>query len=236
MAKKVIKPRVPKKYIYHILITSYGKQLKDLFWTDTYEKVMKKANSMLKENEKILFPVRYLKLGKLCEANYELVIIKYKDENESSETLVRGNSGKFEKYVTSNKNWIVCERFPYDFEETFFVYGYHPRFQRKTCQWIFDEFIEKDSKDKYKFKEVVLLNNKLIVEEAGNMNMVLCKNISDGIRLYNKLEEMAHKKKCKYIMFGGKIERGKRHSEMTKKIMEWTGWNYNKVRRTNLRP
>ena len=205
MAKKVIKPRVPKKYIYHILITSYGKQLKDLFWTDTYEKVMKKANSMLKENEKILFPVRYLKLGKLCEANYELVIIKYKEENESS-------------------------------EETFFVYGYHPRFQRKTCQWIFDEFIEKDSKDKYKFKEVVLLNNKLIVEEAGNMNMVLCKNISDGIRLYNKLEEMAHKKKCKYIMFGGKIERGKRHSEMTKKIMEWTGWNYNKVRRTNLRP
>lgn len=226
-----------KKNIYHIIMTSRGKQLHDLYWTDTWEKVSKKYNEMLKENEKVIFPTKKIKIsGTFYDANYELVIIKTKHESDEDENLIRSDNGKFEPYVSSDEDWIVCDRHSWDIEETFNVYGYHPIYQRKNIEWIFNEFLLKDSKDKYKFKEVNILYNKVIFNEAGNLNMVLCNDRSDAIRMNNILEKMAKKHKLKYVIFKGLVEKRKDIIDWYHRIEKWTGWNYLKVKRSSLRP
>lgn len=79
--------------------------------------------------------------------------------------------------------------------------GYHPIFQRKNFEWIFNEFFLKDSKNKYSFKQVLVFKNKLIIDSYNKINMILCKNKSDCVRLYNVLEEESKKNKLKYVMF-----------------------------------
>ena len=51
--------RKPKKLFYHIILTNHGKQLRDLYFTHSEALVNKRFNAMLKENKKIVFPMRY---------------------------------------------------------------------------------------------------------------------------------------------------------------------------------
>lgn len=226
----------PKKYIYHIIITSCGKEIKDIYHSAKEESVYRRFKSLLSDNKSsVVFPVRYINNKGLKEANYELMIIKSKDKKDPSETRLRDEYGKFINYVTSNDNWIVIERAEYLREETFWVYGYHPQLQRKTFDWIFDNFIIKDC-NKYLIKNVYLFKNKFIVDCNGIINMVLCKNVDDAIRLFNQLEMKYDKEKGKYVMWSGNLTHSTMRKNIIDKIIKLTGWNYNKIRRNSLRP
>ena len=85
------------------------------------------------------------------------------------------------------------------------------------------------------FKNVVVYNNKLLVECDGKLEMVMCKNKSDCIRLYNMIEEFAKKNKCKYILFMGNIAHSKYKEDWIQKIKDLTHWNDQKVRRLSTR-
>ena len=131
-----------KKLIYHIILTNHSKQLRDLYFTHSEEAVYKKFNAMLKENKKVVFPMRYNNHEHVMkECNYELVIIKLKDEFDNSVQKIKDGYGKFINYESSSDNWIIYDRAAYDIEETFWVYRYHPRIQRKDFNWIFDNFL-----------------------------------------------------------------------------------------------
>ena len=168
----------------------------------------------------------------MIDSEYELVIIKCRDENESLVNKVRTDSGEFIDYATTDEDWIVIDRAPYDIEETFWVYGYHPRLQRKDFNWIFDTFITKDAKNKYMFKSVQVYKNKLLVDCNGKLEMVICKNKQDGIRLYNTIEIEAVKKKLKYIAFMGDITMSKHKKDWLKRIKELTHWSDEKIKRS----
>jgi hypothetical protein len=226
----------PKRYIYHIIKTSQGKQYEDVFYADTAEKVNKKFKEMLKENKKVKFPVRYINNGGLKDANYELVIIKRREKNEKPEVKIRDDYGKFVNYVSTDDDWVIYDRSPYDKEETFWVYGYHPQLQRKDFNWIFDEFILKGAHDKYKFREVVIFKNKLLIKQADKLDMVMCKNKSDCVRLYNTIEEESKKKNLKYIMFNGDGWEGQQGQYWFNQIQKLTNWSKLKILRRNLRP
>ena len=60
--------------------------------------------------------------------------------------------------------------------------------------------------------------NKLLIECNGKLDMVLCKNKSDCIRLYNKIEEFAIKDKLKYVLFMGDIANSKHKLSWMDKI------------------
>lgn len=229
---------VPKYNIYHIILVNHGKQLKDLYFTNSEAKVNKKFTEMLKENEKVKFPIKYNnEKTVIVEAEYELVIIKARQPNDSAVTKLRDEYGKFVNYESSMDEWIIYDRAPYSIEETFWVYGYHPKLQRKTFDWIFDEFIAKDAKDKYSFKSVQVYQNKLLIDCNGKLDMVLCKNKSDAIRLFNALEENAAKKKYKYVLFLGMVsDRRDKKQEWIKRIQDLTHWNINKITRRCTRP
>jgi hypothetical protein len=120
-------------------------------------------------------------------------------------------------------------------EETFWVYGYHPRLQRKTYQWILDNFFIKDGKNKSVFKTVQVYNNKLLIDIDGNLEIVLCKKKDDAIKLYNMIEEYSRKNKFKTTLFMGDLFRSQNLKKWIDRIMEHTGWNRAKVKRLSTR-
>ena len=226
-----------KKKIYSIILVNHSKQLHTIYSDTTEEKIYRKFEKLLKENKKVMFPIRYNNHEHvMIESEYELVIIKCRDENESLTNKVRTDSGEFIDYTTTDDDWIVIDRAPYNIEETFWVYGYHPRIQRKDFKWIFDNFISADAKNKYMFKTVQIYKNKLLVDCNGKLEMVICKNKQDGIRLYNKVEEESKRNKLKYIIFMGDVSKSKYRSDWIKRIKELTHWSDEKVKRSSTRP
>ena len=229
--------RKPKKLFYHIILTNHGKQLRDLYFTHSEALVNKRFNAMLKENKKVVFPMRYNNHEHVMkECNYELIIIKGKNEFDNNVQKIRDEYGKFINYESSDEDWIIYDRANYDIEETFWVYGYHPRIQRKDFNWIFDTFIEKDAKNKYVFKSVVVYKNKLLIDYNGKLEMVICKNKSDCVRMYNMIEKKSIEKKHKNVAYMGDIADSKYKKMWMDRIRELTHWNNKKIERSSTRP
>ena len=226
-----------KKKIYSIILTNHGKIKDKLASESTEDKIYKRFNKLLKENKKVVFPMRYNnEKHVMIESEHELYIIKCKELFDNDTNKIKDASGKFVNYETTDENWIVIDRAEYYIEETFWVYGYHPKLQRKTFEWIFDEFIAKDAKNKYMFKTVQIFYNKVLIECNDKLEIVICKNKSDAIRMYNQIEQWCIKKKFKYIIFMGRIEQSKHKNQWIEKIKNLTGWNSKKILRNSTRP
>ena len=226
--------KLPKKNIYHIILVSNGKMIKTLYNCSSEQLVNKRFDEMIEENKKVKFPVRYINVGKLVDAEYELYIIKRK-EDEGNITKLKDSSGKIINFETNNDNWIIYQRENYDKEETFWVYGYHPVFQRKDFTWIYENLISNDI-GKYNIKQVLAYQNKLLISTTNSLDMVLCKNISDCIRLFNELERECEKNKVKYVFFSGDAFNSGNRKTWFEKIKKLTGWSPLKIRRNSLRP
>ena len=226
-----------KKKIYTIILTSHNKRLKTICSEETENKIYKRFNELLEENKKVKFPVQYNN-GKdvIVESQYELIIIKCKEFGDSDVNKIRDEYGQYTNYETVEDGWIVIDRANYNMEETFWVYGYHPKLQRKTFEWIFDNLIKKDSKNKYMFKSIQIYKNKLLIDCNGNLEMVICKNKNDCIRLYNQIEKWCIDSKIKYIAFMGDTAHSKYKINWIDRIQQLTHWNRRKITRHNTRP
>lgn len=229
--------RRPKKNLYHIILVNHDKMKEDLFWTDSEATVNKEFNTMVEENKSVIFPVRFNNnKTEIIESSYEIMIIKARDKTESRETKVMDEYGKFVNYATNDDDWIIYDRSPYYIEETFWVYGYHPRLQRKDFKWIYDNFISNNSNNKYLFKTVQLFKNKILVECNGKLDMVICKNKQDAIRMYNMIEEWCEMDKMKYVGFMGDLSYSRYKSDWITKIQKLTNWTRKKITRMSTRP
>lgn len=229
--------RRPKKNLYHIILVNHDKMKEDLFWTDSEATVNKEFKTMVEENKSVIFPVRFNNnKTEIIESSYEIMIIKARDKTESRETKVMDEYGKFVNYATNDDDWIIYDRSPYYIEETFWVYGYHPRLQRKDFKWIYDNFISNNSNNKYLFKTVQLFKNKILVECNGKLDMVICKNKQDAIRMYNMIEEWCERDKMKYVGFMGDLSYSRYKSDWITKIQKLTNWTRKKITRMSTRP
>lgn len=226
--------KLPKKNIYHIILASNGKMIKTIYNCASEQLVNKKFDELVEENKNVRFPVRYINIGKLVIANYELYIIKRK-ENEDNITKLKDGDGKIINFETNNDNWIVYDRENYDKEESFWVYGYHPVFQRKDFMWIYNNLISNDI-GKYNIKQILVYQNKLLISTTNTLDMVLCKNISDCIRLFNELEKECVKNKIKYVFFTGDAYNSGSRRTWFDKMKKLTNWSDLKLRRNSLRP
>lgn len=226
--------KLPKKNIYNVILTSNGKRIKTLCAVSSEKTAYKKFKELIEENKNVSFPVRYINIGKLVDAHYELFIIK-KNEDDNKITKLKDENGRITEYQTDNDNWIIIDREDYDKEETFWVYGYHPVFQRKNFDWIYNEMLKKRN-NKNDIIQIYVFRNKLLINTTYNMDMVMCKNISDCIRLYNELERKCKENKLKYIYFSGDAYNSTFKKDWFKKIKDLTGWSDTKIQRKNLRP
>jgi hypothetical protein len=224
----------PKKRIYHIIITSNGKMLKTLYNCASEMLVNKKFEELVEENKKVRFPVRYINIGKLVDANYEIYIIR-RNDGDTKTTKLKDENGKIINFETNNDDWIVYDRENYDKEETFWVYGFHPAFQRKHFNWIYETLIS-NNVNKLNLKQILVYRNKLLISTISGLDMVLCKNESDCVRLYNELERECIKNKLKHVYFSGDAYHSSLKKTWFDKMKKLTNWSDLKLSRKNLRP
>lgn len=238
--KKVLKKEImglknvkkSRKHLYQIILTSNGKRIETLYSAQSLDKVNRKFRSLLNNNKTVKFPVKYLNVGKIIDAHYELYIIK-RNEGESKIVKLKDENGKIINFQTDNDDWIIYDREDYNKEESFWVYGYHPIYQRKNFEWIFNNII-KNENTKFNSKQIVVYRNKLLICTTFTTDIVFCKNISDCIRLYNELERECKNNKIKYVFFSGDAYHSTLKKTWLNKIQTLTGWSYNKIRRNTL--
>lgn len=226
------------KFIYHIIITKNNKQVEFVSYHQKISTANAKFFKLKKENEKIIFPMKYINEGrKIQPVEYSLVLIKKREENENKSTLIRNNYGEFVEHETNNDDWIVIDKIPYYKEETFWVYGFHPLIQRKTYDFIYKTLIEPNASKKETFLNVIIYKNKLLLETTNHLDLVICKNKQDCIRLYNKIQEDCIKNKMKYILFNGDWTTSiPKIQSAVSKIKQLTNWNDLKIKRNSTRP
>ncbi len=230
---------------YQIIILNNGKQVEFINSYRTKSNALKAFKKLIDTNKKeIIFPVRYVNLENITEANYEAILIKRKEENDNNIVKLRNEYGEYVDHVISNNSdWIVFDKEKYEKEETFWVYGFHPKYQRKTFLFIYNEMLKPKASDKYNFVNMIIFKNKLLLDTTDNLDIIICKNESDCIRLYNQLEEWSKNDKLKYIMFSGFAFTNRKCGKNEEKKQYWldrikevTSWSNKKILRRNTRP
>ena len=239
------KPIIPNKYVglkrpYHIITTNNGVQIKDIYSAVNIDMALAKLRAFqIQFNKNIQFPVKYTSNKNektFTECDYRLMLIKKKIDNDTYKGKIRNEYGKFIDCVTSSDEWVFIEELPYQVEETFWVYGYNPKTDRKTYQFIVDEFINYNKKDKYFFKEIVIYRNKLLIDSISGLEIIICKNHQDSVRLYNSLQEYSKNKKYKNILFACDIHKNSySYEKWYNKIHELTHWNRRKINKNTTR-
>ena len=196
--------------------------------SDAYEEVER----LLKESKKVVFPAR-VQIGETIESYRDEYLILEKDRHGDKEApLLRNEFGKLVRQETNSDTWIVLDKFSYDTEETFWVYGYDPLRGRKTFDWIYLNIIIGNIETSYDIKRVMLYKNKIVVkDDAGNLDIVFCKTVSDAIRFYNLLSDWVMQKKMKkhIFMLGNYSEIGDKRRALEKELVEKTGWTIRKI-------
>ena len=239
------KPIVPHVYVglkrpYHIITTNNGVQLKDIYSAVTIDVALKKMKEFQEKlNKDVRFPVRFVSSRKektFTEADYRLVLIKKKEPTDTYQGKFRNEYGKFVDCVVDHNEWIFIDELPYNVEETFWVYGYNPKCQRKTFSFIFDSLVRSDVKDKSFIKQIAVFKNKLLISSTGKLDMVICKNHMDSVRLYNEISEEVKMKKLKYVIFGGDINKKMYSFDIWyEKIQKLTNWTWRKINKNTTR-
>lgn len=234
VAPKEPKQRVVKEMIFHkIILTSLNKKTKTLLESFKVDEIMEEYNRLLEENKDVKFPTRYIKIkGKIIQAKNEILIIKKRKDDEPN-PLLKNDIGQYvEHEIVDKDKYIIIEKAPYEIEDTFSVFGYHPQFQRKDYRFILNELILNEPN---KFHSIVCYRNKLVIEhdDDNDMDIIICKNVDDTHRLYLTLQEDC--RKYKNIIFKGVIALSSHlEREMRAKIMNKTNWNFDKVRRMSV--
>ena len=84
---------------------------------------------------------------------------------------------------------------------------------------------------------LMIYKNKLLIEQTNKLDLIICKNHSDCIRLYNTIQEYAQHNKLKYILFNGDWNTTlDKRKTIVEKIRNLTHWNDLKIKRSTTRP
>lgn len=229
-----------KKEFCMIAVSSHKQVIDILYKSNTQNSAYRKFNEIITENENnIVFPVKYISnknLSKgIIESNYEILLLKIKKEGEDV-TQLRNEYGQLVDHVIAdNDHWIIMDKHIYYKEESFWVYGFNPKTQRKDFNYILNEIILSHSNDNDYFKRVMIFKNKLIIQYDFDIDMVICKNQEDAIRLYSELEIKTKKAKCRNVFFNGIVAKSNKEWIMNM-IKNKTGWNDNKINRYSTKP
>lgn len=237
--KQVFTEKKSKKKPYRIILTYNNKQRQSLGAFKTVAEGLGELKMLSEESEKnTIIEKKVLTTNGLSELNTAVVLIKKREENDPIENRVRDEYGEFITHVSTNDKWLVIDKLPFKVEEDFWVYGYHPKYQRKTCQFIFDTFFVPMPKMENEFLSVKVYKNKIVLSTSIETNMVIAKTKSEAIRLYNTLKELCLKNKIiKRILFMGDYNSTKlAKEEVINEIKTLTNWNMKKITRNTTKP
>ena len=234
--------RVYLPWDFKIILCSNKKQTKYIGRYHNEIEVVEAKNELLVRNFEVILPAEHINNGRVSNSienwDLEYLILKKvnKSNSEINNTRLPNKYGKMVEHVTNSEDWYIWDKFPCLVEEKFWVYGYNKVTDRKDTYWIFQNLIENKLESKYDILRIFLYNNKLvIIDDYNHIDFVICKNISDGIRLYNVLQSKLCVK-LKNVLFSGRTSRT---SELQSKIIELiqkkTNWKLKDIYRSSTR-
>jgi hypothetical protein len=224
------KPGVKKlpDFKYKIISCLNGNQNKFIGSYRTSDEAYEVFEKLKEENNNIIFPT-LLRGDDFLENSIDEYILIEKSDGDNN--LLRNEYGKLVEQKTNIDGWVVIDKFRYKIEETFWVFGYDNRSERKTFLWIYENLISSITDFIYDYRRVLIYKNKIIIKhDNGSMDLIFTKNPSDAVRFYNKLEEYVKRDKLKQILFiGDYSEISDKRKQLEKELIELTGWSKQKI-------
>jgi hypothetical protein len=219
-----------KPFLYKILDTCNLKQCDYIGVYKSLEEAYTKIKELMKENSEIVFPVQIFHRDTVSVPVFEYLILERRGENKEN-PVMRNEFGKLVEQDTTSEKWMIRDKIKHEREETFWVWGYNNKVERKTFTWIFQNIILNGLDTQYDMKRVMLFKNKIVIkDDYGNIDLIFCKVMSDAIRFYNLVEEWVNKYKYKQILMAGSYnQKGEKREKLVKELMELTGWSKEKV-------
>lgn len=230
---KVVKER--PVFDFKIVGTLNNKQDSYIGQYQNYVAAYAKLNELEKENEQVVFPRKFLNSGIITNIKEEYLLLEKNRLGDKIDSAARNEYGKWVKQTISNSDrWVIRDKIVRKVEETFWVYGFDPKMDRKTFMWIYDNLIVGAIENSYDVIRILVYKNKLIIKYDNRpMILVMCKNKSDSIRMYNLISEKVRKQKTKQIIcIGAYNVVSDARREIEEDIMALTGWNKMKIQRS----
>jgi hypothetical protein len=213
---------------YRIIITSNGKKKRIIDKSNNISKIKKKYFSLVDRN-KVLFPKQTSAYLKTKPVKYEILLLK-KREDDDTPYIDRDEMGRTIEIEDANKKWTIIEKNSYKYEEKFTVYGLKSRL---TTIEIIKLLLLRGHKTPI-MKQINYVENKLLIHQDNDFDIVLCKCPLDAEKLYKTLKEFVDNNNITHTLFTGSINLNKK--DTYKMIVEKTGWNRDKVYRKVTRP
>ena len=234
--KKVLKKRGRKKlppFSYKIISCKNGKQNKLVGKYRYVEDAYEELNKLKEKSKNVIFPMFSSGFDSLKNSIDEYVLIEKNETNESS--MLRNEYGVIVEHKTNQDGWIIIDKFRYNREEDFWVWGYDKKSDRKTFMWIFENLLLNAFEDRYESKRICTYKNKVVIKsDDGWLDIIFCKSMEDSVRFYNLLETYSKKNKLKRALFIGDFSKwGKQRLKLEDEIVEFTGLSKEKIRMKN---
>lgn len=229
---RVRKDMHKQPFIYKVMICRNGNRIKTIGKYRTSEEAYEAFNEQKSISDSVVFP-RETKIYDTIENSLdECIIIEKTDRGPS---MLRNEYGKLVEQKTNLEGWEIIDKFKCNIEETFWVWGYDNRSERKDFTWIYDNLLIGDGFGPYEFKRIFTYRNKLLIRYDDNsLSIVICKSDYDSMRLYNEFQYKAKKEKVTQLVFIGDRSRLCPETEkLERELMEITGWNLKRVRMKN---
>lgn len=227
-----------EKWNFKIIKCSFNKQTEFIGIFHNAIEVEQVKKYLIKINNEIIFPKTYINNNLLTNKNNNLetkdeylILEKIKSSKTSSTPKIQNEFGKYIEHTTNSDIWKIYDKLPCLTEESFWVYGYHPKRERKNFKWIFENLIE-NSLNYTDILRIFIYKNKIFFKHDNKyFDFVICKNQSDVIKMYNLLSDWCNKNKYKSCFFIGEVHtctpQGK---QLIKDMQDKTGWNLRKIR------
>ncbi len=213
---------------YRIIITINNKKKKILFKSNDISYARKKYFKY-KDSNKVLYGRDHIAYKKVKPVHYELILLKEWEKDDTTYTT-RDSVGRNIEVNDKNKKWTILEKCDYYFEEMFTVFGFK---NRLTLIDIIKTILMRKNSS-ILIKQVNYINNKLLIHQNNDFDIVVCKCKKDCKKLYDLLFDFYEKNNMKNIMFTGKINNNKKNTYDL--IRAKTGWDEFKLYRTKTRP
>ena len=227
------KPRVYPPWNYIIIRSRENRQSKYIGRYHTIADAYAKKEELAKLNSAVIFPRENVNDGRrddeIFESKTEYLILKKNDKGASANKL-RNEYGKLVDHEVVGGKWLIVDKFPCLEEETFWVYGFDNKKDRKTFSWIFNEFIANKVANPDTVVLIYVYNNKVIFKyDDEDFELVICKCVSDAIRMYNFIQAKTRRFKKRIILLGATGGHSPRGAEIIDMIRKKTGWKYKKI-------
>lgn len=234
--RKIIKEVKARPLINFKIISSLnGKQNGHIGQYYTYTDAFNKLMELDNDNRLVVFPRRFLNSGKISVPKDEYLLLEKNRDGNKSDGMLRNEFGKIVCHKIKNNNkWVIRDKIVRQIEETFWVYGYCPKTDRKTYTWIYENLIIGGISNPYDVIRVLVYKNKLVIKyDEKPMVLVMCKNKSDCIRMYNLISEDIRKVRNKQVMCVGSYNLiSDKRRELEEELIELTGWTRSKIQRS----